>query len=235
MNEDSEKTAAIVLGGGLKRVQVGDQTRYEPEAQAKARLDMAYALFVEGKVDVIISTGKYGVMAKIDPKVAGPQTEAAVGGAYLIAKAKASGDADLARKIEACLVYEDQSIDTIGNAWYAKKLCLEPLGITSCIIVTSDYHVARSKVIFEWILGPGYTVTCAAAPSPLSGRDRERRDRFEQMLTDLLRTRLMPGIPAGDDEAIAKFIETEHRALLRGGGPPPPGLLPDGVVPPAGP
>ncbi len=234
MHEAVQKTAAVVLGGGLKKVEVGDEIRYEPEPQAKARLDAAYALFVAGEADLIVSTGKYGPMVKHDPEVTGPQTEAEVGMAYLIAKAQASGDPDLAHRIEDCLIYEDQSMDTIGNAWFTKKRCLEPLGITSCIVVTSDYHIARSRVIFEWILGPDYTVACAPAPSPLSGSDRDRRDRFEQMLTDLLRTHLMPGIPAGDDEAIAKFIETEHRALLQGTGPPPPGLLPDGFELPTG-
>ncbi len=108
--------------------------------------------------------------------------------------------------------------DTIGNAWYAKTLCLEPAGITSVIVVTSDYHIERSRVIFEWVLGPRYTVGCAAAPSGLSPDEREQRDAFETMLTEFVRTRLVAQIPAGDDAAIASFIENEHRALLFGAG-----------------
>ncbi|MGC9520692.1 MAG: YdcF family protein [Anaerolineae bacterium] len=233
MKGNSEKTAAIVLGGGLQAVKVGGQTRYEPEEQVKARLDTAYALFVDGKADVIVATGKYGPMAEIDPEVTGPRTEAEVSVAYLIAKAKAGGASDTSRRLEDCIVYETQSRDTIGNAWYAKKLCLEPLGITSCIIVTSDYHIERSLLVFEWVLGPRYTVACAEAPSPLSGAERARRDRFERALTGYVKKHLISAIAAGDDEAIARFMETEHRYMLLGGGPPPPELARLGLAPPS--
>ncbi|MBN1581040.1 MAG: YdcF family protein, partial [Anaerolineae bacterium] len=209
-----EKTAAIVLGGGLKKVKVQGQTWYEPEAQAKERLDKAYALFEQGRVDVIITTGKYSIMASIDPGVAGPKTEAEVGKSYLITKA-AEAQADhlshAQQDIEACIFYENQSVDTIGNAWFVKKDCLEPLGIRSCIVVTSDYHIERARTIFEWVLGPEYTVACAEAPSHLSDRERARRNHFEQILTDHLKTRLVSAIPAGDDEKIQQFMEGEHQ------------------------
>jgi uncharacterized SAM-binding protein YcdF (DUF218 family) len=229
MNKRPTKTAAIVLGGGLEKVTLAGESRYEPTTQAKARLDRAYALFMDGHVDTIISTGKYGPMAEIDPTVTGPRTEAEVGGAYLITKfATERGEAIRAGcRIEDHIIYEDQSMDTIGNAWFAKKLCLEPLDITSCIIVTSDYHIERSRVIFEWVLGPRYTVGCAEAPSRLSRPERERRDRFETFLIDFVKAHLVNAISPGNDEAIAQFMETEHQALLRGGGPPPSGLWPD--------
>lgn len=219
--ESSKKIAAIVLGGGLKKIEVRGQMRYEPEAQAKARLDKAYALFTEGKVDYIISTGKHSVAATVDPDVSGPSTEAEVGKRYLIARAKAQG-ADVAgmRRIEDAILCEDQSIDTISNAWYAKKLCLEPHGITSCILVTSDYHMERARVIFEWVLGPQYTITCVEAPSPLSGEERVRRDQFENMLTDYVKTHLISSIAAGDDEALQRFMETEHLRMFSGIAPP---------------
>ncbi|MBN1934439.1 MAG: YdcF family protein [Anaerolineae bacterium] len=216
-NENLKKKAAIVLGGGLKKVKIQDQMYYEPEEQAKERLDKAYALFEEGRVDCIITTGKYSVMASVDPAVVGPQTEAQVGKQYLIAKSTASRSA---RNIQECIFYEDQSIDTISNAWFAKKVCLEPLGITSCIVVTSDYHIERSRVIFEWVLGPHYTVEYAEAPSHLSERERERRNQFERALTDDVKTHLVGSIAAGDDEAMARFMENEHKKLFSRNGPP---------------
>jgi uncharacterized SAM-binding protein YcdF (DUF218 family) len=222
-NEDSpKKTAAIVLGGGLKKVKIQGQTRYEPEEQAKARLDRAYALFVEGEADYIISTGKFSVMASVDPGVVGPHTEAEVGKNYLIAKANAQTDrvSCAERRIEGRIFCEDRSIDTISNAWYAKKLCLEPQGITSCIVVTSDYHIERARVIFEWVLGPCYTVACAEAPSLLSDSERERRNHFEKALTDYVNTHLVSSIAAGDDEALQRFMETEHLRMFSGIAPP---------------
>ena len=220
--ESSEKTAAIVLGGGLKTVEIQGQIWYEPEEQAKARLDRAYALFVEGEADYIISTGKFSIMASVDPSVVGPHTEAEVGKNYLIAKASVQADGVSCTKpeIEDRICCEDQSIDTISNAWFAKKLCLEPQGITSCIIVTSDYHIERARVIFEWVLGPQYTVACAEAPSQLSTEERERRNRFEKMLTDYVKTHLVSSLAAGDDEALQRFMETEHPRMFSGIAPP---------------
>lgn len=212
------KKAAIVLGGGLKKVKVQDQMYYEPEEQAQERLDKAYALFEEGQVDCIITTGKYSIMASVDPEVVGPKTEAEVGKQYLIDKAAASGSA---QKIQDCIFYEDQSLDTIGNAWFVKKICLEPLGITSCIVVTSDYHIERTRVTFDWVLGPKYTVEYAAAPSPLDEQERARRNHFEQVLTEHVKTHLIGSIAAGDDKAIANFMENEHLKMFSRGGPPP--------------
>ncbi|MGC9393268.1 MAG: YdcF family protein [Anaerolineae bacterium] len=220
--ESSKKIAAIVLGGGLKKIEVQGQIRYEPEEQAKARLDRAYALFMEGEADYIISTGKFSVMASVDPDVVGPHTEAEVGKNYLIAKASVQADGVDCTKpeIEDCIFCEDQSVDTISNAWYAKKLCLEPQGITSCIVVTSDYHIERSRVIFEWVLGPRYTIACVEAPSLLSDEERERRDHFEKMLTEHLKTHLISSIAAGDDDALQRFMETEHLRMFSGIAPP---------------
>ncbi len=234
-SESLKKMAAVVLGGGPKKVQVQDQIRYEPEAQAKERLDKAYALFEEGKADCIITTGKYSIMASIDPTVVGPKTEAEVGKQYLIARAGARAGHALrsGREIQGRIFYEDQSVDTIGNAWFAKTVCLEPLGITSCILVTSDYHIERARLIFEWVLGPQYTVACAEAPSHLDERARAQRDQFEHALTDHIKTHLVGSIAAGDDKAIARFMQEEHRRMLSGNGPPFPGPIP-GIEPPRG-
>lgn len=218
---NATKIAAIVLGGGLKKVKVQGQVRYEPEEQAKARLDRAYSLFVAGKADYIVSTGKYSVAATLDPNVTGPRTEAEVGKQYLIARTQTqANDVVGPCRIEDAILCEDQSIDTISNAWYAKKLCLEPHGITSCILVTSDYHMARARIIFEWVLGPRYTVACVEAPSPLSGEEREHRDHFEKMLTDYVKTHLISTIAAGDDEALQRFMATEHPRMFSGIAPP---------------
>lgn len=213
---NSMKIAAVVLGGGLKKIEVQGQMRYEPEAQAKARLDKAYTLFEEGEADYIVSTGKYSVAATVDPDVTGPRTEAEVGKQYLIVRAQQEGKASDVRRIKDAILCEDQSIDTISNAWYAKKLCLEPQSITSCILVTSDYHMERARIIFEWVLGPHYTVACVEAPSLLSDEERDRRDQFEKMLIGYVKTHLISAIAAGDDEALQRFMETEHQRMFSG-------------------
>ncbi len=215
----STKIAAIVLGGGLKKIEEQGRAWYEPEEQAKARLDMAYTLFVAGKVDYIILTGKHSIATTVDPDVIGPCTEAEVGKQYLLTRARQDNPLDVSRLAD-CMLYEAQSVDTISNAWFAKKLCLEPMGITSCVLVTSDYHIERARIIFEWILGPQYTLTCVAAPSPLNEEERAFRRHFEKTLTDYVKAQVIGRIAAGDDEAIRQFMETEHRRMFAGILPP---------------
>lgn len=46
---------------------------------------------------------------------------------------------------------ESFSYDTIGNIYLSKLIQVEPLGINKLIIVTSAYHMDRTKFVFEWI------------------------------------------------------------------------------------
>lgn len=39
-----------------------------------------------------------------------------------------------------------------GNGYYALTSHIYPRGWTNVCIVTSDFHMARSRVIFEWVL-----------------------------------------------------------------------------------
>jgi hypothetical protein len=53
---------------------------------------------------------------------------------------------------------ETYSLDTTGAAYFTKKTVLEPRGIRSVVIVTSDYHMPRTMRIFRTMLGPEYIV-----------------------------------------------------------------------------
>jgi uncharacterized SAM-binding protein YcdF (DUF218 family) len=216
-----KKTAAIVLGGGLDEVKVRKnatgrvssrlpgkmwellpgQTEYEPKEQVKGRLDKAYELLDAGQVDYIVTTGRYSKRVGINLQVTGPKTEAEVGKKYLLERFGVG---------EERILYENQSFDTIGNAWFAKKVCLEPFDITACTIITSDYHVERSEIVFKWVLGPRYEVECVAVESQLSARERKQRGQLEQIAIGFVKTHLLASIPPGDDEAIGRFMEHEH-------------------------
>jgi len=60
-----------------------------------------------------------------------------------------------------------QSFDTIGNGYYALTSHIYPRGWRSVTVVTSAFHMPRSKAIFQWILslaeraaGTQYTLEC---------------------------------------------------------------------------
>lgn len=214
---EQKGAAAIVLGGGLDEVKVRGskmsrlpdkmlellpgQTEYEPKEQVKGRLDKAFELLDTGQVDYIVTTGRYSKRVGVNPNVTGPQTEAEVGKKYLLEKFGVD---------EERILYENQSFDTIGNAWFAKKVCLEPFDIAACTVITSDFHAERSELVFKWVLGPRYDVECLAVESQLSARQRKQRGQLERISIDFIKTYLLASIPAGDDEAIGRFMEQEH-------------------------
>jgi hypothetical protein len=49
------------------------------------------------------------------------------------------------------ILTEISSYDTIGNAHFARLLFTEPLQLKNLLIVTSEFHMPRTKAIFEWV------------------------------------------------------------------------------------
>ncbi len=49
------------------------------------------------------------------------------------------------------LLSEISSYDTIGNAYFARMLFTDPLALNKLLIVTSEFHMPRTKAIFKWI------------------------------------------------------------------------------------
>jgi hypothetical protein len=49
------------------------------------------------------------------------------------------------------ILIETSSYDTIGNAFFAKVIHTDPLGLRRLRIITSDFHAARTQAAFEWV------------------------------------------------------------------------------------
>jgi len=203
----NKKSAAIVLGGGLQKKSDNGNHIYYPHKQVIERLDKAYDMFLDNKVDYIVTTGAYSKRTEIDPSVCGPKTEAEVGMNYLLEKYKVERR-KLTRSLNDWLLFETLSYDTLGNAWFAKKLCLEPNDIKSCTIITSDFHMRRSKLLFKWVLGEQYELKTIAIASDFEGKDK--REELEKVFTAFIKKWLVDKIPAGNDQAIDDFIKHEH-------------------------
>lgn len=45
------------------------------------------------------------------------------------------------------------SLDTIGNAFFARLLFCEPMGLKRLAVVTSEYHMSRTKLVFDFVFG----------------------------------------------------------------------------------
>lgn len=85
------------------------------------------------------------------------------------------------------ILSETCSYDTIGNAYFSRMLFADPLALKDCLIITSDFHMARTKAAFLWIysLTPqktNFNLSFQSTPdrglSPpalIARRERERR------------------------------------------------------------
>ena len=49
------------------------------------------------------------------------------------------------------LLTEISSYDTIGNAYYSRLLFAEPMALHKVLVITSEFHLPRTRVAFEWV------------------------------------------------------------------------------------
>jgi len=107
----------------------------------KSRLNTAIELYKKGLFS------KFIVVGGLSNKKLGI-TEAEAMKNYLIQKGIDSKD----------ILKEETSTDTIGNAFFLKKKILKPKKWKNLIVITSDFHLERAKIIFKKVLGKGYKI-----------------------------------------------------------------------------
>jgi uncharacterized SAM-binding protein YcdF (DUF218 family) len=189
--------AIVVLGRGV------DPDGALPRL-AKQRVERAAELFAWDVAPRLIFSGRCSLMTDVMP----PRTEAAAMADYAIA---------LGLPRRAILV-EEESRDTIGNAYFVLRRFLEPNDWMSIRVVTSDFHIQRSAWVFQKVLGLGYDVSFSPSPSELDHTTVAARAREESDISTFL-MEWIGRIPDGDPIALARLIWQEH-----------PGYSPDPAV-----
>ena len=156
---------------------------------AKSRMDKALELFREGRASRIIVTGK---------------KEALVMKKYAVSKGVSP----------ECILVENLALDTIGNAFFTRKKFLEPRNWLKIVVVTSRFHVPRTRLVFRKVLGKTYRLKFIPSKRVLSPNSlREKLDR-EKGIT--LATLLLNSLVAdGDAQAIENFLRNIHPAYKR--------------------
>src|SRR3569832_782833 len=130
--------AIVVLGRGV------DSNGRLPLA-AQERVNRAVALYRAGVASRIIMSGRCALITERPSTI----TEA---------RAMAATAQALGVPAEALLL-EEQSRDTIGNAYFTARSILEPNGWNTLRVVTSDYHVPRAAWVFNKVLGAAFDVS----------------------------------------------------------------------------
>ncbi len=51
------------------------------------------------------------------------------------------------------ILTETCSYDTIGNAYFGRVIHVDPGGLRRLLIITSAFHMPRTRAIFEWVFG----------------------------------------------------------------------------------
>lgn len=143
----------------------------------------------------LIFSGHSALMAEGEPRI----TEAAAMAEYA---------RELGLPARAILL-EDQSRDTIGNAYFVRTRWLDPNGWKSIRVVTTDYHMPRAAWIFRRILGPAYDIAFSAAPSDRFRATIAYRAREESDIATFL-AEWLGSIVDGDLAAITRLIERDH-------------------------
>lgn len=127
--------AIIIPGGGLE-----PSTRL-PQKWVQARLDAAITLSSRTKYFVVLSRGTTHRPPLLDTR-GFPILESAASARYLMEH----GINDPQR-----ILLDGWSLDTIGNAFFARSMICEPMQLKKCCIITSSFHMPRTRAIFDWV------------------------------------------------------------------------------------
>jgi len=125
--------AALILGGGIDEAG-------QPLDWVKARLDMALDMSDDVSYFLTLSRGTTHEPPPLDSN-AFPVDEATASEKYLLERGVAPER----------IIKDTWSLDTIGNAAFARLMHAEPRQWQRMAVITSDWHMNRSKAIFEWV------------------------------------------------------------------------------------
>lgn len=131
--------AVLVLGGGVRE-------GGELPPWVIPRFDRAIELSENAPI-VCLSAGTVHRPPPLNAE-GFPWLESVAGAAYL----RSRGVAEHRIQVEAL------SYDTIGNAYLTKLVHVDPAGWRRLVVITSEFHMPRTRDIFEWVYGltPGH-------------------------------------------------------------------------------
>ena len=128
--------AILVPGGGVR-------AGGELPLWSRRRLDRALERW-QGEPIIALSAGTVHRPPPLDP--AGyPIFESVAAARYLIERGVPASSV----LVETC------SYDTIGNAYFARVIHVDPRGFRRLLIITSDFHLSRTEAVFRWVFGLG--------------------------------------------------------------------------------
>lgn len=191
MEEKQENTdIIIVLGGGISEDgQLPDWVF--------PRLDRALQLFRNRTAPKILLSGK--------GRDNFPVAEAEAMGQYLVSKGVPPHN----------ILLECLSRDTLQNAYFSRVVHIGPLQLKSALVITNGFHMVRTKLIFNWVLGNSCQLIFeGVSDEGIKASDLELRAFTEAKLT-LFYRRLFQSTQVGDLKALHGFIFDTNNAFYQ--------------------
>lgn len=173
-----ERTKAlVVLGNRLRGNGLPDEL--------KGRLDLALSLLDKMEIGLVIPTGGW-----TNPEIY--MSESAAMAEYLITSGVEPGK----------ILLEEKAKETIGNAIFSRIALCGYADCSEVVVVTSCYHVQRSRFIFENVFGSEYSLDF----SQCAGQHLSRNDEASSMQRAV---NFFSGLDPGDFEtALEKLMKT---------------------------
>lgn len=168
--------AVVVLGSRVLGIEIHDELRM--------RLDVSAKIFDEDSVFIL--SGGY-TNEEIE------KSEAQVMSDYLTG---------IGIPIEK-IYLEEESLDTIGNGYFVRRMVDAIPGITRLAVVSSCYHMKRSEYIFRNCFSDGIELDFSHCA------DFHREILAEDESMEMARN-FFSGISHGDAEAIGKRLYSTH-------------------------
>ena len=168
--------AILIPGGGIRG-------RGEVPLWVRRRLDRAIECW-KGEYIIALSAGTTHKPPPLNEN-GFPVFESVASARYLIEKGID------ARKV----LVETCSYDTIGNAYFSKVIHVDPMNFRNLLVITSSFHIERTRTIFEWVFGldvrPGSSYSLNFEDVPDQGMDEEllsaRMEREKESLQYILK------------------------------------------------
>lgn len=205
-NQNANYDAILILGGGL-------DIKGNPNEWVKCRLDKAIEVNKGSEYFITLSRGTTHKPPVLDSR------------GFCIDEATSSANYLISKRINKNrILIENISLDTIGNAFFGRILHTDPRKFEKLCIITSDFHMPRAKIIFNWIynLAPvelRYNIDFINVPNIGIDEDslNERIKNEKKSIHEL--KKIISKIKTIED--FHKWLYSEHQAYAVGGKPSP--------------
>jgi uncharacterized SAM-binding protein YcdF (DUF218 family) len=169
---------------------LGHESKRKLSSLCIKRLEKAIKLYSKKELPIIFSGG-YSLKNK---RGEGP-SEAELMKNYAIKKGVSLSN----------ILLEEKSRDTQGNAYFTKQI-LKKKGWKKVLVITSDFHLLKTKFFFDFIYGPKFKISYMGVKSDFSKKEIKEKER--KSIDVMIKIYKEKDIKQGEDEKIGEILKT---------------------------